>query len=366
MKIIEVAPRFSPHTGGIETHVLHLSKLLIESGFDVEVFTTNPAARTILRDSVDGIPVTRFPSIAPYDTGYYSHGISKALQKAKTDLVHAHGYQSLPMLSAALAKRHNKSRLVVTTHLGVSKLGRLPYLLYDPVFGRMIFDEADKILLVSRQELDMLPILGRYSGKVEVIPNGIEISDESFDEVFERKRKDPFKLLYVGRLEKRKGVDTAINVLAHLPEKTMELHIVGVGGYANHLSEISQRLGLADRVCFHGTLKSDDLRRLYLESHILLLLSEWESFGISIIEAMSAGVVPIATRVGGIPSVIGENAGCLVDYPVDEKGVAEVVRQLYAEPRILRDLASKGWIKAREDYDMRRLYSRIAGVYHGI
>ena len=177
LRIIEVAPRFPPCTGGIETHVYLLSRMLRQSGFDVEVFTTDSSARTILRDSVGGIPVTRFPSIAPYDTGYYSRSMAKALRKVKADLVHAHGYQSLPMLSAALAKRHNKSHLVVTTHLGVSKLGRLPYVLYNPIFGRMIFDKADKILLVSREELDRLPVLARHSRKVEVIPNGIEIPD---------------------------------------------------------------------------------------------------------------------------------------------------------------------------------------------
>lgn len=97
-----------------------------------------------------------------------------------------------------------------------------------------------------------------------------------------------------------------------------------------------------------------------------MLLSKWESFGISIVEAMSAGVVPIATRVGGIPSVIGENAGYLVDYPIDENRVANIVRHLYAESSAQRDLASRGWKKVREEYDVKRLYSRIVKVYQEI
>lgn len=361
-----MSPTFPPDVGGVESHVYLLSRILLEKGFDIEVFTTKPNANGISHDCVDGIPVTRFPSIAPFDAVFFSHSLTKALQKTKVDLVHAHGFRSLPMLSAAFARRSNRYRFIVTTHLGFSKLGRLPYIIYNPVFGRMIFDAADNILLVSSKERLMLPILNGYLKKVAVIPNGIEMPDGRFEETCELKQTDRLRLLYVGRLEKKKGIDTAIRILQSLPDKRITLDIVGVGEYADCLAALVKRLNLTQRVRLHGRVEPDSLRDLYHRAHILLLLSQWESFGISIIEAMSAGVVPIVTGVGGIPDVVGKKAGFIVDYPVDERTVARLIMGLDADRRTLQDMAREGWKKARQDYDMKAIAPRIGRIYGNV
>jgi glycosyltransferase involved in cell wall biosynthesis len=366
MKIVEVSPTFPPNIGGVESHVHLLSKVLVDKGFDIEVFTTDPNARGSAKDYVDNIPVTRFPSIAPFDTIYYSRSLTKALESTEADIVHAHGFRALPMLSAAMARKRNEYRFVVTTHLGFSKLGRLPYILYNPVFGRMIFNRAGRILLVSKQEPSALPILRRYSQKVEHIPNGIEVGKESFRETYFKKQEEGLNLLYVGRLEKKKGIDTAIRILGKIPEKGVTLDITGVGGYYDHLRKMVEMTNLESRVRFHGRVDDGVLSELYNRSHVLLLLSEYESFPMVIIEAMNAGVVPIATRVGDVPFEIGEKAGFVVDYPVDEMNVVRIVRELNVDRDKLQETGREGWKRVREMFDMRRIAARIGSIYENL
>lgn len=366
MKVIEVSPTFPPSIGGVETHVHLLTKALKAKGYDIEVFATSPNARRIAVDQVDGLKVSRFPSIAPFDTIFYSRQMTKALQEADVDLVHAHSFRSLPMLSAALARRRNKFKFVVTTHLGFSKLGRAPYLLYNPVFGRMIFNRAERILLVSRQEPEALPILKQYMGKVEMIPNGIEVGDETLEEICDLKPERELRLLYVGRLEKKKGVDTAIEVLKRISDENVTLDVVGVGEYSESLRNLVRAVKLEERVRFHGRIDIEALVDLYRRSHILLLLSEYESFPMVIVEAMNAGVVPIATRVGDVPYEIGEKAGFVVDYPVDMDKVAGIIQELHQDRDRLRQTAEAGWNRVRELFDMKVIAERIGAVYEGL
>ena len=165
VKILQVCPRYYPHTGGIQVHIKDMSQYLVKAGFDVEVYTTELAIRYIKQDVVDGINITRFPSIAPSKTIHFSYPLYKSLKKVNVDIIHAHNYRALPMLFAALAKKQGTS-LIVTTHIGFSKLGRWIYRIYNPLFGRKIFDRADKIIIVTPAELDEVPILKKYNHKI--------------------------------------------------------------------------------------------------------------------------------------------------------------------------------------------------------
>lgn len=347
----------------MERHVSLLSGILSENGFEVEVFTTEPNTTGTSTELVDGTVVRRFPSFAPFDTLYYSPTMTRALKKAETDVVHAHGFRSLPMLSATLAKRKNSFKLVVTTHLGFPKLGKIPYLFYNPVFGRMIFEKAEKIILVCQQEFTELPILGDFSTKVEIVPKGIETVKKDSSSVISPKSGRKLNMLCVGRLERKKGIDTALRVLALIPDPEVSLDVVGEGPYLDKLRKLASSLHIENRVCFHGRVDNCTLADFYSRAHILLHLSEYESFGIVIIEAMNAGVVPVATNVGGIPYTIGRKAGFLVEWPVDDKAVARLITNLKANRESLRQIAQEGWQRVRRTFDIQRIASRIAKIY---
>lgn len=363
MKVIEVCATYPPRTGGVERHVSLLSESLSDNGFEVEVFTTEPNATGMSVDSVDGTIVKRFPSFAPFGTLYYSPTMTRALKKVEADVVHAHGFRSLPMLSAAFARKKNPFKLVVTTHLGFPKLGSIPYLFYNPLFGRMIFEKAERIILVCRQEFAELPLLESFSTKVEIVPNGIETVSSDYSRVTGGKSDRRLNILCVSRLERKKGIDAALRVLAQIPDQRVSLDVIGEGPHLDKLRRLASSLQIGSRVRFHGRVDNGTLEDFYSKAHILLHLSEYESFGIVIIEAMNAGVVPVATNVGGIPYTMGRRAGFLVDWPVDVKAVARLVMHLNADRDLMQRVAREGWKRVRGKFDIQKIASRIGRIY---
>ena len=211
-----------------------------------------------------------------------------------------------------------------------------------------------------------LPILKSYEHKTELMPNGIEIADGSFEDACSKKPEKGLRLLSVCRLEKKKGVDTAIRVLSRIEQSDITLDVVGSGEYGGELKSLVRKKHLGDRVAFHGRVDLDKLMRLYARSHVLLLLSEYESFPMVIVEAMNAGVVPIATRVGDVPYEIGEKAGFVVDYPVDEIGVKSTIEDLHANRGRLKDMAEEGWRRVRKLFDMKVIASKIGHIYESL
>ena len=276
MKILQVCPIYYPHIGGVEANVHDVSRYLRKAGLDVEVYTTGPPVKATKREVIDGIEVTYFPAIAPSETVYFSYPLYKALKKVKADIVHAHTYQALPMLFAALTKKRGTG-LVVTTHLGFPKLGKWIYYIYNPLFGRKIFDRADKIIIVSPAELDRIPTLRKYSGKIACVPNGVDFSEINQSYLADRQARATVNLLCASRVERRKGIEAAIKAIDYLKELPVHLNIVGGGPDMSRLRSLVDKLNLGHMVTFKGEVTKGELYALYAQSDIFLLLSEYEA-----------------------------------------------------------------------------------------
>ncbi|WP_394828891.1 glycosyltransferase family 4 protein [Pendulispora albinea] len=115
-------------------------------------------------------------------------------------------------------------------------------------------------------------------------------------------RSGPFTFALVGRLERRKGVDRAIEALRHVPEARLE--IVGDGTERTSLESLVREHALEARVRFHGML--DDPRPVLLQAHAALCSSREEGLGIANLEAMSMGRPVVASPVGGVPEIVQE------------------------------------------------------------
>jgi glycosyltransferase involved in cell wall biosynthesis len=365
VKILQVCPTYYPHIGGVEAHVHDISRCLKEAGMEVEVYTTKPSIKKVTQEVIDGIEVTYFPAIAPAETIFFSYPLYRALKEAKADIVHAHNYRALPMLFTALTKRR-ETRLVVTTHLGFSKLGRWLYALYNPLFGRKIFDQADKIIIVSPAELEQVPILKEYSYKVVHIPNGVDFAEINRSYSAERKAGAEVNLLCASRVEKKKGVDAAIKTTVHLRELPVHLNIVGEGPYMSHLRSLADELNLREIVTFKGKVTKEELYSLYAQSDIFLLLSEYEAHSVALTEAMAFGLVPFVTGVGGNPYIVDEEIGYIFDYPADAGKVAATMKQLISDRDLLAKKARAARDKAAAEFNLDTTVERLMEVYKSV
>jgi glycosyltransferase involved in cell wall biosynthesis len=324
MKVALTCSRYFPHIGGVETHVQELSERLVKKGFEVDVLTTDFTGELPKEEIINGVPVKRFKSFAPGEAYYFSRGLSKYLRKVsgEFDIVHAHSYHAFPSLYAARAKDRNK--LVLTPHYHGTGHTPLRALLIRPyrLIGKRIFKEADKIICVSNHEKNLLFQHFRIDEeKTVVIPNGLNLAE--FKDL--KKMKKNFKIiLYVGRLEKYKGVHHLIGVLPRLSHD-VRLRIIGKGSYKDNLVRLIRKLGIEDRVEFYQDLTRHELLQKYADADVFVLLSKHEAFGISVAEALASKTPCIVAKTSALAEWV-DNQNCFgVDYPVEIKTLASLI-----------------------------------------
>ena len=182
-----------------------------------------------------------------------------------------------------------------------------------------------KILTLSLKRADAVVAISNFVGKslidcfdtpvgkIHVIYNGTPLPEYQAPKV--DKKRGKFKIVYVGRLIKEKGVQLTLEALSKLKtDKEWSFYVIGDGPYRKQLEETSKNLGIDEKVIFMGS-RSDVPQQLE-EADIFIHFPVWrEGFGITIIEAMAAGLVCICGNVGAIPEIItdGDN-GYLIEY----------------------------------------------------
>jgi glycosyltransferase involved in cell wall biosynthesis len=156
------------------------------------------------------------------------------------------------------------------------------------------------------------------------------------------------RLLYVGRYDPRKGIETAIRALAHLDAGTT-LEVQGTGDPAerDRLAALARELGVADRVEF-GDVDRATLVERYRAADALVFPSEWEEpFGLVPLEAMACGTPVVATGVGGSGEFLLDPGNCVRFAAGDPVALAGAVRRLAADPELRQALVEQGFRTAR-------------------
>jgi glycosyltransferase involved in cell wall biosynthesis len=339
MRIAQVTPVYYPHIGGVETNVKEISERLTKRGFKVDVLTTDPSGKLPREEIIDGVEVRRFRSWAPNEAYFFSPALKKWLARKSGDyhIVHAHGYSAFPALYAAETKRAN--RLVFTSHYHGGAHTSIRNLLHIPYkyLGANIFEKADRVIFVSNYEKALATRRFHLDErKIVVIPNGVDTKE--FD-ALEKKRDNNNKvILYVGRLEKYKGVHYVVSALPKL-DRRIRLEIVGKGPYKAALLKLTATLGLGDRVRFYQDLSREELLRKYSEADLFVLLSDREAYGITVAEALASETVCLVAAKSALTEWIDDKNCFGIDYPIDlDKLIAlinEVIGKKATAPHLL-------------------------------
>ena len=182
------------------------------------------------------------------------------------------------------------------------------------------------------------------------------------------------KLLYVGRLSKEKGVDTALKTVGHLTSKfgvrNLTLDIIGEGNkkYEENLRILSDSLSLKDYVNFRGKLLPEEVLKEYNNYDMLLVPSIWDASPIVLIEAMSQGVPIIATKTGGIPERIEDGKNGLLVPVGNSVKMAEAVKKLVDNPSLYEKISRNGIKRVQEEYTNEKIIDKIdkymSDVFH--
>jgi len=381
VNILQLCIRFPPAPGGAETHVYEISKELIKRKHNVGVFTSDLYTETPFKrmktweEQVDRISVRRFRGYSLGGDAHYVFMPSMVfpILKENADILHTHSYGYFQTNVAAFAKKVKNIPLVFTPHfhpLWSSWGGRKRKMLrhfYDKMFSKPVFDAADVIVCHSRHEIELMNI---EAEKAKIIPAGVNFSlfDPPVDgNIFRETYNINDKLvLFSGRLATNKGLHALVkavpSVLKIFP-KTMFVFVGEDHGVKASLVTLAEKFGVKKNVLFTGHIRDE---RMFLSAYsacdVFVLPSEYEAFGIVLLEAMASGKACIATRVGGIPEVL-DDCGVLVDYNnVNQLGNA-VVGLLGDEER-RKILGKKGRERVKKQFTWGKIADRLEEVYN--
>ncbi len=322
MRILQVSVGYSPAFGGIANHVKNISERLVKK-HEVTVFTHNYRGFWPEEERINGVLVRRFKSFSPGAAYHFSPSMIRELKRSRYDIVHGHGYHSLPLYFSRYA---TGKKFVATSHHhghGHTAFRDVLYKLYKP-FGKRIFTDADTIIAVSNYEKKLLlKEFGLDEGKIRLIPNGVTLAEFTLEKVPQKTKS----ILYVGRLEEYKGVQYIIQVLPLLDDNFI-LEVVGWGTYEMELIRLTNELGLKQRVRFNHFLPRSELLKMYNRAQVFVLLSKDEAFSIVVAEALASKTPCVVVNTTALREWV-DNKNCFgIDYPISTDRLAELIRKV--------------------------------------
>jgi len=389
VKIAQVSTRFPPGPGGVERHVAEVSTRLGAHGHRVEVYTSElyrefpwqrlgpevPREETRPFGAVHRLPVRSFPGPLHYP---FFRGLLPALTRDRPEVVHAHTYGTHQVAIARRFRRKTGTPFVLTAHfhpIWSIEGGWVRHRLrgfYDRRLAGPIVRDAARVIVQTHEEERLLRTLGLDLPRVDVIPPGYApLSTVAAPGSFRHQYgiAGPY-VLFVGRLASNKGLLPLVEAFATVAKDHPEALLVLVGedgGMRPAVEALAERRGLGARVRILGHVRDDAvLADAYRDARLAVLPSEYEAFGLVLLESLAQGTPVVASRVGGIPEFVPDGkAGRLVP-PHDAPALAEAIEQLWSDESLARRMGAFGRDEVVPRYTWDRLVAQLELVYHDV
>jgi D-inositol-3-phosphate glycosyltransferase len=255
---------------------------------------------------------------------------------------------------------------------------------------RHIAQTAERIIATAPQEkADLTTAYDADASRIEVIPCGVDL--ELFRPIPRQEARDyagipddRFLLTFVGRLERRKGVDTMLEAMGLLLDEqpALPLHAVIVGGHPKdqdraempesevqehrRFREIMGRHGIEDRVTFTGGLPQHLLCNYYSAADVTIIPSYYEPFGMTALEALACGSSVVASRVGGLKTTVKEGEVGLQFAAQDPQALAERIGYLAQNPQDNARLQRNARPYVESHYSWRAVSRQVAATYQAV
>jgi glycosyltransferase involved in cell wall biosynthesis len=354
VRILHVDPERG--LGGGETQVLGLVRYLASQG-ERQVVAAHPdgaLARAAAALDVPSEPLA-IRNHADIAAGLRLAGL---MARGRYDIVHFHTARAHAM--SAFLGRPRRALRVVTR--------RMDYPLRGGRYTRWLYNRAvDAVVAISEGVRAVLIASGVEPTRIHVIPSGVEagrFAASDAQRAAARARHGiaagEFVFVALAALEERKGHAGLLAALAALDDLPVRLLCAGTGSQAAALERRRAALGLGERVAFLGHV--EDVPGLLAAADAVVLPSLQEGLGVAALEALAAGRPVVASRVGGLPEAVGEEAGILVP-PGDPPALAAALRRLASDPSTTRALGEAGRARVRERFTMEGMAAATLGLY---
>jgi phosphatidyl-myo-inositol alpha-mannosyltransferase len=343
--------------GGVQVHVRELGERLRGRGHQVLVLTpsrnrpADPWVRAVGRPVE--VPYNR--STAPIDPRPWSmRPVRRLLLAFRPDVVHAH--EPFTPSTSMWAMLSSRAPVVATFHSGADR--SLLFDLATPVLRRIARRVAVRIGVSERAAAFARTRLG---GEFRVIPNGLDVHSFATAEPADL---DPGRrLLFVGRLHRRKGFPVAVEAFRLLAEVRPDIRLIVAGDGEERAAAERLNPSLRNRVTMLGPVPHDQLPRCYAACDVLVAPSVGgESFGYVLLEAMAGGLPVVASRIPGYDEVVRDGREGFLVPPGNSRAVADAAAKVLDDPALAQTMGDAGRATAAR-YDWGVVAEEIEAAY---
>lgn len=389
MKICMFAKNLPVHiTGGMEIHIHELVNGLIKRGYKVTLITA-PHPQGIEKEKKENLTIHYVNNKPKYTREKFyreSARLFERLNKEESfDIVHSQstlacGYaryckKTAPLILTSHGTMLNEIKALLRRNFSIKSFLTLPtplkiYLLDEPI----IYKKTEKIIAVSNELKE--DIERQYKVPKEqlvVIPNGIDIDRFKPMEVDDLKKKynltDEKVILSTGRIDKQKGFHLLLKIFPDILKEynNIKLFIVGTGPYLHDLKEMTIKLNILGKVIFTGRVSDGDLLKYYNLADIFAFSTlRMEGLPLVVPEAMACEKPVIASRIGGITSVIDNNKDGILIETGNLKELKGKVLEVLGDEELARKLGKNARKKVVERFGLDRMINDTVKVYEEV
>ena len=386
-------------TGGMNVYVRELTRQLGKMGIHVDVFTRSQDDHVphVLHELGYGNRVVHVPAgpehplpkkeLAEYIPEFVEGVKAFACEKGiKYDIIHSHYWMS-GIAAASLSDDWSGTPIIHMFHTLGEMKNRIARTEaeregeYRINGEKQVLRRANRITVATLAELTQLRFLYKAdSSKMVVIPPGVDLghfypipSDEA--KLYVGLKPEDRMVLFVGRIEPLKGVDTLINAMCclKLKDASRPVHLAIIGGDPSasresmtvemkRLQALCDELALGQTVVFLGKRDQDKLPYFYSAAEVLVMPSHYESFGMVALEAMACGTPVIASEVGGLAYLVRDGETGFTIPAEEPDTLCEKLTWLLNDPELHARMSNRA-AEYAQDYAWEKIATQIVDLY---
>jgi glycosyltransferase involved in cell wall biosynthesis len=397
-----LAPLGSQEAGGQNIYIYSLVKELDKKGWSIDVFTRHDQMHKktvafigkksrVIR--LKGGPIKHLPKTELFDhfPELYQNFLNFIDQQNPYSIFHGHHWDGgwMALKAAEQFKKpfvenfHSLGKIRFQTKKQYLKNGN------EAEFFEKRFSLEEEIVkksniiisLAESEKNDLKKFYQAQDDKIRVIAGGVNLSHfRPID--FQKARKeinvgeDAFVLLFVGRLEWRKGIGTLISAASLLRNEISNLKVIVVGGKIygkqknskdfkeyQRLTEKAKEEKIEDIVNFTGRVDNGRLPFFYSAANIFVVPSYYEPFGLVALEGMACKAPIVASRIGGLTTIIQEGVNGLLFEPRNPLDLKENVLKIFKSKELVQKIIENGYKDVAENYSWYKIVGRISDIY---
>lgn len=389
MKILVATDTYPPHVNGGAIAAYHMVNELDKRGHTMIVLAPSTSLRNY-KEKDGNITIYRLRSlyvqkeqnfrVSPsiIHRGY----VDKVVRAVRPDIIHIIDPGFIPV-SAMIAGEKLRIPIVGTIHLmpenlithyfhlpktTVSLLSSILWMQYARIYSKL-----DTIISPTQAAADLLiKVKKSAKNKITYISNGIDLEKfkKSNDGSYLKKRfhlPDVPAILFVGRLDKEKKIDTLLQAIVHLKDKKIGFHVVitGEGKDGSRLHQLIETLDITSYVTFTGVLSAEDLPNIYKTADIFVMPGIAELQSLVTMEAMASGLPVVGANAIALPHLIKNGENGYLFKPGDSHNLADKLLTLLNDGKLREKMGARS-LEMIKVHDIRNVTPKIEDVYREV